>query len=735
MTGTIRAAGSSSRKSHAFHVAGAALIAALVATAVIAATPETEPNGTTATATSIPSGGQCLTVMSTAAINPAGDLDFFSFAAVAGHRVWVVTDSGGAQNGGATSRDTVMDLIDFDGTTVIETDDDDSSGNGGDGTVETALASIITGRALPNAGPDYLRVRAFLGGAVVDPYRLLFAESASAPIPEIEANDTTATANPVAGCQIPTSGSIGVAGDADYYSVNLTAGKVALIAADADPERDGTGTNLVVELRDASDVLLFAADSSSGGSLGDPAGEGFAWNTTVSGTYFIKVRHFFPDGGTGTYHLLVAEEGPTYAFTDVVDAPLNTLITSNAVLAPATGNISISGDNGAAYSINGGAFTSTADTVTAGDQVRVQVLSSMDYSITTSLTLDIDGNLASFNVTTVDPPVLSFTSASQSKSENITPVTITVELDAPAQLEASIPFTIGGTATSPADYSIPTASPLIIPVGQSSASITVNVVNDPIDEPDQTVIVTLGAPTNASLGATTVHTFTILDNDLPPKVSFTAANQSHAESGAFTVTVKLSNPSAFAFDVPFSVGGTASGADRVVSTASPLTFNPGDTSKTINGTITSDPLDELDETVIFTLGEPTGDPTLGTPAVHTLNILDDDLSPRVTMIPLNQTVGEGVGTASITFQLDALSGLPVIVPLTYGGTAAAPGDYLAGPSSITIPAGDISSNLELTIVNNLVHETTEVIQISAGGAAAGRRAVPTKGTITITDND
>jgi hypothetical protein len=41
------------------------------------------------------------------------------------------------------------------------------------------------------------------------------------------------------------------------------------------------------------------------------------------------------------------------------------------------------------------------------------------------------------------------------------------------------------------------------------------VVNDTFDEPDETIVVGLVSPTNASLGTLTTHTRTIRDNDRP----------------------------------------------------------------------------------------------------------------------------------------------------------------------------------------------------------------------------
>ena len=95
----------------------------------------------------------------------------------------------------------------------------------------------------------------------------------------------------------------------------------------------------------------------------------------------------------------------SFSFTDVEDANLNTLYTSNS--------ITISGINTWAdiniswaweYRINGWSYTTGQSTVNAGDTVEVRQLSSTDDAIKTSSTLDIEGVEATYNVTTPAPP-------------------------------------------------------------------------------------------------------------------------------------------------------------------------------------------------------------------------------------------------------------------------------------------------------------------------------------------
>src|SRR5205814_6254703 len=120
-------------------------------------------------------------------------------------------------------------------------------------------------------------------------------------------------------------------------------------------------------------------------------------------------------------------------------------------------------------------------------------------------------------------------------------------------LDVSIPYTMTGTAIGGGtDYSI-TASPAAILAGATTATITVTVVDDTIDENNETVIVTMGAPTNATQGATTVHTVTITDNDAPPTVTFTAGSQTVAESvGTTEIILQLSAASGQKVTVPYT---------------------------------------------------------------------------------------------------------------------------------------------------------------------------------------
>jgi hypothetical protein len=305
-------------------------------------------------------------------------------------------------------------------------------------------------------------------------------------------------------------------------------------------------------------------------------------------------------------------------------------------------------------------------------------------------------------------PNVSWSVASQIVAENVGTATITARLSTPSTQAVTVPFAVSGTANNPADYTI-TASPLTIPAGSTTASATVTVVNDAVAEPDETVIVTMGTPTNATTAAPTVHTLTIAAQT--PTVAWTQASQTSNEGTAATITAQLSSASTQAVTVPFTVTGTAANPADYTITASPLTIPAGSTTATITVNIVADQVAEPNETVVVTMGTPTN-ATAGTPSVHTLTILGQ--TPNVSWSAATQSVLEAVGTATVTAVLSQPSTQAVTVPFTLSGTASNPADYTVTASPLTIPAGSTSASATVTIVNDGVAEPDETVILTMG---------------------
>ena len=219
---------------------------------------------------------------------------------------------------------------------------------------------------------------------------------------------------------------------------------------------------------------------------------------------------------------------------------------------------------------------------------------------------------------------VKFSSASGSGLESVTPVNIPVALSAVANKDVKVTYTVTGTATGGGvDYTLANGE-LTILKGQTTASLSLAVAEDTLDELNETVVVTLSNPENAVLGDTKVFTYTIKDND-QPTVGFSSASASTLEdAAAVTIPVALSKVSTHDVKVKYVVTGTATGGGVDYTLANgELTIAAGATTANLSLAVVNDTIDETDETVIVTLSEPTG-VTLGATTVYTHTITDND---------------------------------------------------------------------------------------------------------------
>ena len=295
--------------------------------------------------------------------------------------------------------------------------------------------------------------------------------------------------------------------------------------------------------------------------------------------------------------------------------------------------------NGNDFTLANGTLTFSAGTTTQNIALTVVNDSRDEPNETVQITLSSPTN-ATLGTNTVhtyminddDPtPTVAFSATSSSGAESVTSVSILVSLSAASGQTVTVAYAVtGGTASSGTDFTLANGT-LTFNAGTTSQNISLTVNNDTIDEADETIQITLSSPTNATLGANTVHTYTILDNDNPPAVAFNASSSSGAESAtSVSIPVSLSVASSFAVSVNYAVsGGTASGGGiDYTLTSGTLNFAIGVTTQNISLTIVNDSINEPDETIIITLSSPTN-ATLGTQISHT-HTISNKFTPAIT---------------------------------------------------------------------------------------------------------
>lgn len=111
-------------------------------------------------------------------------------------------------------------------------------------------------------------------------------------------------------------------------------------------------------------------------------------------------------------------------------------------------------------------------------------------------------------------PVVAFQTATRSVDEGAGTAQLTVTRTGDTTVATSVAFArTGGTAVPGDDFTL-TSGRLDFAAGQTQRTIPVSVADDALDEPSETVQVTLSAPaTGTSLGSVTTSTLTIVDDD------------------------------------------------------------------------------------------------------------------------------------------------------------------------------------------------------------------------------
>src|SRR6185503_3983607 len=213
------------------------------------------------------------------------------------------------------------------------------------------------------------------------------------------------------------------------------------------------------------------------------------------------------------------------------------------------------------------------------------------------------------------------------------------------------------------DYSLANGTLSFAP-GVTTQNISFAVVNDLLDENDETVLLSLSSPTNSTMGSIPTHTYTILDDEPPPSLAINSVSLAEGTGGTtnagFTVTLSPASARTISVNVATANGTALAGSDYTATNVV-LTFNPGQTNKLVSVPVITDALDEANETFAVTLSNPTN-ATLAT-ATGTATIIDDD-GPSVSISDTFVVEGSsGTANAVFTVTLSALS--PQTVTVNY----------------------------------------------------------------------
>lgn len=293
-----------------------------------------------------------------------------------------------------------------------------------------------------------------------------------------------------------------------------------------------------------------------------------------------------------------------------------------------------------------------------------------------------------------------------------------VILSAPSSSTVTVQYNVtGGTATGGGvDYTFQ-AGTLTFEPNEQEQWFSFPIMEDALDEPLETITLSLSNPVNAVLSALSTATC-MIGEPPPPGVAFESDSSTVGESaGTAILPLDLFGFYGGSFGVSYRYSGTA--VSDVDYDASSTVYSINDmqyvNDAAIEIPIVDDELDEGDETVIVTLRQSSG--FLSVPATHTLTIVDDDDEPLVASFEAEPRVG--TAPLEVDFTDTSASGLGAITGWQWdfgdgtGSTAQHPTHTYAEPGaytvSLTVETGD--------------GEDTEVragyIQVGGEGASIG----------------
>ncbi len=297
-------------------------------------------------------------------------------------------------------------------------------------------------------------------------------------------------------------------------------------------------------------------------------------------------------------------------------------------------------------------------------------------------------------------PTLSIAGAQVVEGDSGTAeLVFTVSLSNPGSQAISVQYaTSDGTAQSAdGDYQASSGTLNFAANSSEPQTIVLLVNGDPKFEADQTLLVTLHSPVNASLsGSQAVGT--ILNDDTRPTISLSSAPLPiEGNAGSFVdvaFDVSLSHASDEVVTVQFSTADGTAGAldgdyDEVLGRT--ITFSPGQplTQQTFVR-VRGDNVHEGDETFFVGLSSPTNGTLAAAASLGT--ILDDDVQPALTIDDVALSEGDGgVQQFVFTVTMSGASSRPVTVEVAaQDGTATvADNDYAPIPPQILtfLPGG------------------------------------------------
>jgi CSLREA domain-containing protein len=340
----------------------------------------------------------------------------------------------------------------------------------------------------------------------------------------------------------------------------------------------------------------------------------------------------------------------------------------------------------------------------------------------TATATDPSGNTSAFsNALPAVPITLQLGAPTYSANESDGVIPITVTRTGGQGGNVAVDFSVsGGTAVAGTDYTAVSGTLFFNAGDLPTKTFTIPILDAHTVGGSVTVNITLSNAANGStLGTPSTAVLTIQDNDVP-SVELAAATATVAENaGAIALNVSRTSSNGTLTVAFATADGTAVAGVNYVRTFGTLTFNPGESSKSISVPIVDDNRVDGPLAFRFTLSSPTGG-ALGSPASTAITITDSDSAGTLQLSSASVVASPGAAFAAVrVIRVGGAAGTVTVAYNTGGGNARPGIDYTPVSGSLRFAPGETSKLITVPLKNTTVPGPDLVFVLAIGGPGGG----------------
>ena len=245
------------------------------------------------------------------------------------------------------------------------------------------------------------------------------------------------------------------------------------------------------------------------------------------------------------------------------------------------------------------------------------------------------------------------------------------------------------------------------------------------------------------IGPTDEATVIISDDDVS-LANITAIDAVAGEPGNHgQFRVSLSNVSASDTTFSYSIGGSATAGIDYTTLSGSVTIDAGDSTALIDVGVLDDDVLENDETVIVMLAGITAgeaEITIDSSADSDVVTITDEDTATVSITANDASASEPSDNGQFRVSMTQASDKAVTVNYMVTGTADGGGDYVTLAGSVTIAAGELSTTIDVSVIDDVVLEDSETVIVTLTGTSDTDVSIDSgaganTATVTISDED